>query len=1394
MRSTHPTHSTRVRPRVLAVLPGFFPSTTLTVVKPLLGLHHAQHIIADITLESWVSARQIERADVVILSRNLEPLYGHILDTAVALGKPVIYDIDDDLFALPAYYQPQLAAVAQTWQAQLERYLTAASLVRVYAAPLHKRVLQLNRNVKRVDGPIDWSLVPDRPLPRDLGGDFAQIKIVYATSRWMKDDLAALFLPAMEQLLATYSGQVQFFCWGYHPPQLERHPAVQFLDFVHNYDRFFRRFARSGFDIGLAPLRDEAFYRSKSNNKFREYAACRIAGIYSDVDVYANCVEDGRTGLLVPNTTDAWFAALSGLVENAALRRTIQTQAFQHTREHYSLEKTQAEWLDHIHMVSTPPPVSVRSHQDLPTVHKWQNLQQNLQQPPADSSLIPTASVVHQARYQLRRLPQRGLQFGRRSFQLIHSIRTHGIQASWQRLYKSLHDVWTVLSIKWALSPSSTNHNQGNMFSFVKAFLSQFVQFAHRLEVAPLSKSLGLGLVVLLSLLSLSVSPSVFKIALTDSGVYRVTYADLAAAGLDGSQLVSAGLGLHNQGKPVPVWVADAGDGWFGPGDWLEFVGQHLPGEVAYANEFSAHNIYVLQTHTGQPVRMRPATMQSGPIRPEPIAVQRAALSSPTSPRSFRIQQHLEQDKLLMRFRPQGNTLQELWYWAKLTHIDQTPFQVRLDLDSNALDPGQPVSIRLKFRGWSQPHWKAHSPVADHLADHRVEIGLNGTTIGSGEWNGQEEYLLELEIPVHSLQPQHNMLSIQIPTRLAPRSFIQLASQDSTSVATQTDPIIDVSLLNWIEISAAHRPVLTAAQTQLRVPLTARSIQLKTVSKQQLVVYGQDGSRFDQVNLSGFPLAPDMPDTLHTLSVSAHNEGLDKAEGDEKIWYAVLNRQLKSPQAIVLDRPSSLTERTNQADYLMIVHPRLIEAIQPLAAFHRRRGLSVAVVDVNDIYDEFNHGILHPRAIRTFIKYAHSHWTAPTPRFVLLVGDASWDTKNSTAQDTNYPDWTYQPHHQTRFVKNSSMPYPDLVAHYDSNRHNNRNLIPTWNYNSYEGHAASDNWFVALDDTDFHPTLAIGRFPVTEPAQVTAIVEKTIRYAEQAEVGPWRRNILWITNEQQGFQVQTDQLVAGTNERGFDAAKIYPQPHEADNAHHQHRLRQALNEGQLLVHFLGHGGRYIWRTGPPDFRKNHDLFTLKDLDELTPSNRLPVVVSMTCYSAPFDHPTADSIGEKFLRLADRGAVAVFAASWRNSPTSTFSDSVMGELIRPGTIGESILRAKQREYNQLLVETYNLLGDPALPLALPQLAVDLQLAAEHEGLTLTAAIDTTQFQGQAQIEWLNHEGQIVHSQQQAIHKPQFEIVYPGLQHHDIQTVRVYVWERETGRDGIGGQAISARPRL
>ncbi|MDX1643955.1 MAG: C25 family cysteine peptidase, partial [Thermoanaerobaculia bacterium] len=229
------------------------------------------------------------------------------------------------------------------------------------------------------------------------------------------------------------------------------------------------------------------------------------------------------------------------------------------------------------------------------------------------------------------------------------------------------------------------------------------------------------------------------------------------------------------------------------------------------------------------------------------------------------------------------------------------------------------------------------------------------------------------------------------------------------------------------------------------------------------------------------------------------------------------------------------------------------------------------------------------------------------------------------------------------------------------------------------------------------PDLAVGWFTVVSSEEVEAIVDKTIDYMRSPRDEPWQRNILWITNESPLFQQRSDTLAEEMQSRGFRSTKIYPSSEEADNAEHQASLLAALEKGQAVVHFLGHGGRYIWRTGPPDFRKNHDLFTLDHLDRLAPTHKLPVVLSMTCYSAPFDHPTADSIGEKFLRLPDRGAVAVLAASWRNSPTQELSREILLALVGSQTLGEAVLEAKRATERRDLIETYNLLGDPALVL-------------------------------------------------------------------------------------------------
>ncbi len=56
-------------------------------------------------------------------------------------------------------------------------------------------------------------------------------------------------------------------------------------------------------EISLMPLGDTPFNRAKSDLKFIEAGACRVAALASHV-VYADSIEDGRTGLLFRNADE----------------------------------------------------------------------------------------------------------------------------------------------------------------------------------------------------------------------------------------------------------------------------------------------------------------------------------------------------------------------------------------------------------------------------------------------------------------------------------------------------------------------------------------------------------------------------------------------------------------------------------------------------------------------------------------------------------------------------------------------------------------------------------------------------------------------------------------------------------------------------------------------------------------------------------------------------------------------------------------------------------------------------------------------------------------------------------------------------------------------------------
>ena len=69
--------------------------------------------------------------------------------------------------------------------------------------------------------------------------------------------------------------------------------------------------------------------------------------------------------------------------------------------------------------------------------------------------------------------------------------------------------------------------------------------------------------------------------------------------------------------------------------------------------------------------------------------------------------------------------------------------------------------------------------------------------------------------------------------------------------------------------------------------------------------------------------------------------------------------------------------------------------VTSLVALRQGQGLRTAVVDIEDIFDEFGYGLVTPQAVKDFLTHAYGSWQSPAPQYVLLVGDTSYDYKDN---------------------------------------------------------------------------------------------------------------------------------------------------------------------------------------------------------------------------------------------------------------------------------------------------------------------------------------------------------------------------------------------------------------
>jgi hypothetical protein len=165
----------------------------------------------------------------------------------------------------------------------------------------------------------------------------------------------------------------------------------------------------------------------------------------------------------------------------------------------------------------------------------------------------------------------------------------------------------------------------------------------------------------------------------------------------------------------------------------------------------------------------------------------------------------------------------------------------------------------------------------------------------------------------------------------------------------------------------------------------------------------------------------------------------------------------------------------------------------------------------------------------------------------------------------------------TLVYKNASTPYKAGEVE------NDRQLIPTMQWQSPFGHAASDNYFAAVNGFNDAPDIALGRFPVVTLEEAHAIVSKSLDATRLAAASA-SPGALFITDDIVSHQQQSDKLVEDAEKAGWRPTRIYPRREDKDNALHTKAIMDAFDEGQSLVVFAGHAGAHL-EDGAPTSRR-----------------------------------------------------------------------------------------------------------------------------------------------------------------------------------------------------------------
>jgi photosystem II stability/assembly factor-like uncharacterized protein len=491
---------------------------------------------------------------------------------------------------------------------------------------------------------------------------------------------------------------------------------------------------------------------------------------------------------------------------------------------------------------------------------------------------------------------------------------------------------------------------------------------------------------------------------------------------------------------------------------------------------------------------------------------------------------------------------------------------------------------------------------------HRVRVVLNGAEIGAVEFDGQNQGAARLSVSQSQLREDANQVTL-----------IGSAGPN------------DVTLVDYIRVTyqrayrAENNALTFTAQGNQQVSITGfTDSQLRVID-----VTNPNGPQ----ESSG--VVKQQNDGSYTLTVTAQGSGTHTL-------MAFAAGQARVPVGVAANQPSTL-RKMQGADLLIITRRDFLPALTALKNQRQSQGLSVALIEAEDIYDEMSYGQKSPQAVKDFLALAKSSWKR-APRYVLFVGDSSLDPKNYLGQGEF-----------------------DIVG---------TRLIDTDNMET-----ASDDWFADFNN-DGLAEMAVGRLPVRTTLELTAVVTKLINYDRSNP----SQEMLHVADSTDGFNFRAANFrlreLVPSNLRVQDINR-----EELGDSTARSQLLEAINRGPKVVTYTGHGSLEQWRG---------NLLVSPDGASFTNGDHLSFFMMMTCLNGYFQDPVVESLAESLLRAERGGAVAVWASTGMTDPgsQSAMNQEMYRQLFTTGgRIGDAVLGAKSQVKDYNLRRTWVLFGDP-----------------------------------------------------------------------------------------------------